>query len=273
LKLIGWFVLAVIVCYLLFVSIVRPSHDRQWVTENAILPYADITGDTVTVYNVRNNTYRSVSDFDAHYYDRTYDVSEIRTVDFVVAPFRPPSAHTFLTFGFANGEYVSISIEARREQGETYDIWKGMARQFEMMYIIADESDVIKLRTNYRDEGDVYMYPIKITTAKVQALFLDMISAVNRIAEKPEFYHTITNNCTSAIVGHVNSIASKESQIGFSYKHVLPAYSGELVYELGLIKDQEGRTFEELQKQYDIKARARACGDAIDFSACIRVVQ
>ena len=139
-----------------------------------------------------------------------------------------------------------------------------------MMYVVADESDVIKLRTNYREDGDVYMYPIHISKAKAQDLFLDMIREVNSLKDTPEFYNTITNNCTSALVNHVNSIATKEGQIDFSYKYVLPAYAGELAYDLGLIEGQEGKTFEELQSQYDIKEQARSCELATDFSACIR---
>jgi len=261
-------VLVLVIAYGIFVLIVRPSNNRDWVLDNQTLAYADITGDDMTIHNVRNNTYRNTFDFDVNYSDITYDLSKLNSVDFIVAPFHPPSAHTFMSFGFEDGKHVAISIEARREKDESYNIFKGLFRRFEMIYVIAEESDVIKLRTNYRDEGNVYVYPMKVSQAKAKSLFLDMIAEVNKLKDKPEFYNTITNNCTNALVRHVNDIADPESKIGFSWKYVLPAYAGRLVYDLGFIDDTG--TFEEIQSKYAIKEKAVSCGDATDFSACIR---
>ena len=263
-----WVVAILLAGYIIFLFVVSPSNNRDWVADNAVLSYADIKGDEVIIHNVRSNVYRSTLDFDSHYYDETYDLNKLYAVDFIVAPFHPPSAHTFMSFGFEDGKHVAISIEARREKDESYDIFKGMLRQFEMIYVIADEADVIKLRTNYRDDGTVYMYPIKVSKEKAKALFLDMLNKVNELKDKPEFYNTITNNCTSALVKHVNNIADPEAQIGFSWKYVLPAYAGNLAYDMGLINDTG--TFEELQKKYSIKAKAISCQDVVDFSKCIR---
>lgn len=260
--------LIIVISYLIFAVSVKPSNDRSWVKDNAVLTYAERDGDLLRVYNVRNFKYRAPLDFDVDYYNRTYDLSKLNSVDFIVAPFNPPSAHTFVSFGFEDGSHLAVSIEARREEGEFYNIFKGMFRRFEIVYVFADEADVVKLRTNFRSEGNVYMYPIKVSNEKAVALLMDMINTANGLVQKPMFYNTITNNCTVRLVRHVNAIASKDSKIGFSYKYMLPAYSDELVYEMGLINDTG--TFAELKEKYRITPKARACHDAADFAQCIR---
>jgi len=251
-----------------FAFFIKPSNDRDWVADNAILPHSVTNGDMMTIYNVRNNTYRSPIDFVPGYYDKTYNLAELNSVDFIVAPFNPPTAHTFVSFGFEDGSHVAISIEARREVGESYSVLKGMLRQFEMMYVVADEADVLKLRTNHRADGNVYLYPIKISQVKARALFVDMMNKANKLYQNPKFYNSITNNCTNALVQHVNNIAEKEAQIGFSWKYVLPAYSDKLAYDQGLINDTG--EFKDLKLKYLITPKAKTCGDASDFSACIR---
>lgn len=263
-------IIAILLCiaWVTFAYVTKPSNDRTWVTDNAILPHSVTNGDLMTIYNVRNYSYISPLEFTPAYYDKTYNLAELTSVDFIVAPFNPPTAHTFVSFGFKDGSHVAISIEARREVDESYSVLKGMFRQFEMMYVVADEADVLKLRTNHRADGDVYLYPIKVSQAKARALFTDMMNQANALYRKPQFYNSITNNCTNALVQHVNNIADEEAQIGFSWKYVLPAYSDKLVYDRGLIND-DGE-FEELKAKYLITPKAKSCGDAVDFSACIR---
>ena len=197
---IATFLIAGLAFYLLFQ---QPSNDRDWSLDNAVLPYAEFEDDTVTIHNVRNFDYESVLEYEPDYYTKTYDLSQIERVDFINEPFSGVAAHTFLSFGFENGDQVAVSIEVRREKDEFFNTFKGMLRQFELFYVIADERDVLRLRTNFR-KGDVYLYPIDISKNKAHDLFVDMLGQANSFREEPEFYNTIWNNCTTNIVDHVN---------------------------------------------------------------------
>src|SRR3712207_1927046 len=154
----------------------RPRNDRAWSPDQRLLPYAAFSGRTARVHNVRNASYRSTTDFDVAYDDRTYDLDALESVWFVVEPFSgmPGPAHTFLSFGFAGGQYVSISVEIRKEQGESFSPLKGLLRQYEITYVVADERDVVKLRTNYRRDS-VYLYPVRVEREKARALFVAML--------------------------------------------------------------------------------------------------
>lgn len=251
---------------LLWVSI-RPSHEREWSLDQAVLPYAVFDGEEVRVHNIRNFIYASTTSYTPQYYDKTFDLNAIRTVDYVVEPFSDfaGSAHTFLTFGFEGGDYLAISIEIRKEVGESFSAWKGLWKQYELMYVVADERDVIKLRSNYRNDL-VYVYPIAVPPEKVRSLFVEMLTAVNEIKEKPRFYNTLFDTCTTNIVKHVNSIAPKA--IPWSFKVLLPGYSDQLVYDLGLIDTD--LSFEEARARYLINERAAKYADSPDFSQKIR---
>lgn len=216
-----------------------PSNNRAWTPDQAVLPRADIAGDEITLYNIRNNVYRTKDDYDVRHYDKTVNIKNLTSVDYFVVPFddwRGP-AHTFLSFGFQNDdgndpEYVAISVEIRKGQGEKFSPWRGLFRQYELMYVVSDERDVVKLRTDYRDDP-VYRYPVKATPAKMRALFLDMIARVNKLHDKPEFYNTITNNCTSNLLTHVNAITP--GRLPWSLSAVFPAYSDTFAYQQGLL--------------------------------------
>lgn len=245
-----------------------PHNDRDWSVDNAVLPYAEFNdNDTVTIRNIRNFDYEHVLEYTPSYYDKTYDLSKINSVDFVNEPFSGVAAHTFLTFGFENGDQVAVSVEIRREKEEFYSALKGLLRQYELIYVIADERDVLRLRTNYR-KGDVYMYPIEISQQKARALFVDMLERANKLAFEPEFYNTITNNCTTNVVDHVNNIAEPEAQISPSFDSLFPAYSDRLAYDMDFI-DAEG-TFEDIKERFRVTDIAQKYNDDPAFSAKIR---
>jgi hypothetical protein len=173
-------------------------------------------------------------------------------------------AHTFLSFGFSDSQFVSISVEARREVGEEYALLKGMLRRYEVMYVIGDERDVIGLRALRGD--DVYLYPIRTTPAKVRALFVAMLERANQLEAEPEFYNTITNNCTTNILEHANSISP--GRIPYGREVLLPGYADELAQRLGLI--DADATIEQVRARYLINEKATAfAGDSL-FSLKIR---
>jgi hypothetical protein len=186
----------------------------------------------------------------------------------VLSPFgkdwRGP-AHSFLSFGFADSQFVAISMEARREKGEQYSLWKGMARQYEVIYVIADERDVIRLRTNVWGD-EVYVYPIRASKEKVRQLFVEMLEHANELHEHPEFYNTLWNNCTTTILHHANRVSSTKIPYGRSV--LLPGYADELAVKLGLI-DAEG-SVEEVRRRFLVNERARRFAADPLFSTRIR---
>lgn len=252
---------------LAFYLSIQPSNERNWTLDQQILPYAEFENDKVTIYNIRNNTYRSTDDYDVSYYNKTFDLDKMTQVYYIVEPFSDweGAAHTFFTFEFEDDEFVAISVEIRKEVGEQFTAWKGLFKQYELMYVVGDENDLIKLRTNYRKDR-VYFYPANTTKEKMRTLFVSMLERANKLKEEPEFYNTLTSTCTTNIVRHVNEITS--GRIPFSWKVLAPGYSDELAYELGLIPNDQ--PFETIRERYLITDEAQLHGNSSDFSLKIR---
>ena len=246
----------------------HPRSDRQWVPQQAVMAHAEIRGDSVHIARVRNFSYTTEEEFTPAYDDRRYDLTKLETVWFIVTPFskqwRGP-AHTFVSFGFADSQYVGISVEARREPGETYNAITGLFRQFELMYVIGDERDLIGSRAVYGGY-DVYVYPIRASRERIRALFLEMLARSNALATRPEFYNTLMNNCTSNVVDHVNHIVPRAVPHGI--KTVLPGYADEVAYSLGLIDNSI--SLEEARRRFRVNDQARRFATSPDFSRRIR---
>lgn len=270
LKYLGGLIALLVVAWVVFALIVRPSNDRDWATNQAVLPEVTFGSGTVSIRNIRNFTYRTTDDYTPRYEDATYNLAGLRRAWFIVEPFSgyAGAAHTFLSFEFTDGRFLAISVEIRKEKGESFSAWKGLLRRYELTYVIGDERDLVKLRSNYRHD-DVFVYPAKATPEKLRSLFVSMLERSERLRRQPEFYNTLTNTCTTAIVSHVNAIA--EGRIPFSWKMLFPAYSDELAADIGLIDDP--LPLPELRQKYRINERALACADRKDFSRCIRVVR
>lgn len=263
--------LAFLCAILIFLAVyfsIRPSNDRDWTPDQSILATAEIDGNAITFRNIRNFEYRSTTDYTPSYYDKTFDLEKIKAVYFIVEPFSgyKGAAHTFLSFEFEGDNFVAVSVEIRKEKGEIFSAYKGLMRQYELMYVIADERDVVKLRSNFRKDL-VYVYPAKTTKEKMQALFLDIANRVNELAEKPEFYNTITNTCTTNIFSHVNRITP--GRIPLSTELLLPENSDRKAFELGLI-DTDITSFEDVRKAFLINERAEQFADDPQFSLRIR---
>jgi hypothetical protein len=244
-----------------------PSHDRTWQKGLGVLPTAAINGDDLKLTNVRNCRYRSEEDLDLNYYDASYKLSDLETIDFVVVPFTdaPNLAHTMLSFGFRDGRHFVISVEARMEEGELYNPLYGALNQYELIYVIADERDAIPLRTRIRDV-DVYLFRAQTTPEGRISLLMNMLDRANGIARRPEFYDTFTNNCTTNLVHHVNQI--RPGRVPLDYRILLPAHSDRLAYNIGLI--DTSLPFEELRRRSLINRVSNLNRDAEDFSQKIR---
>lgn len=253
--------------YLLLVVLLRPSNARDWSLDQASLAHAEFIGDQVKIQNVRNAVYRSSADFDVHWETRNYDLSQVETLWFLVEPFsdwRGP-AHTFLSFGFADGRYLSISVEIRKEKGESFSPLFGLFRQYELIYVIADERDLITLRAKYRQDA-VFLYKMRATPEQIRAIFQSMLQRANQLVVQPEFYNTLNNTCTSNIVDQIDLIAP--GRIPLSYKTLLPAYSDDLSFDLGLIDTTLTRS--QYRAAHQINALVLQYADAPDFSTAIR---
>ena len=219
------------------------------------------------VSRVRDIEYLSDSDYTVRHYDKTYDLEKIVRVWFVVELFsdwRGP-AHTLLSFEFEGPEFVAISVEIRKEKGESYSVLKGLYRQYELMYVVADENDALKLRTNFRKDR-VYLYPVNASKEDVSSLFVDMLERANKLHRTPEFYNSLLNTCTTNIVLHINRIATKP--LPFSYKVLLPGYSDRLAYDVGLIDTE--LPFEQARTHFRIDPVAQELSEGSNFSVEIR---
>lgn len=248
---------------------IAPSNDREWQPDVAQLPYVTIDGERVTVHNVRNFTYRTETDYTPAYYTRTYDLAKLDSVDlYSVYWMGPAIAHTSLGFGCGGRDYLAVSIEARKELGEGYFSIKGFFRQYELIYIVADERDVVRLRTNFRKDPpeEVYRHRVPGPPENARRLFLEYIKNINAIKEHPRFYNTLTANCTDVIWmrAHVNP-----GRIPFSWKILASGYAPQYLYESGRLDTSV--SFEELRRRGCVNPVARAIGDVPDFSRRIRV--
>jgi hypothetical protein len=243
----------------------QPSNHRDWLPDVALLPYAAITGNQVTIHNIRNCNYRSETDFDVQHYDKTFDLEALRTVDLYLVTWGSPHiAHTMVSFGFTNGDYVCFSIETRKEKGEDYSAVKGLFRQFELTYIIADERDLVRLRTNYRQGEEVCLYRVQATPAQGRTLFLDYLRRANALHERAEWYNALTDNCTTAI----RTQRAASDRAPWDWRMLVNGHLDELLYEHGVI--DTNLPFAELKKLSHINPPARAADQAADFSQRIR---
>ena len=245
---------------------IEPRNDRPWQADVAELPTAEINGDRLTIRNVRNFEYRSETDFTPRWETRTYDLTKIQGLDMFMSYWGPRAiAHTVLSWQFEGAAPLAISIETRKEQGEEYSAVKGFFRQFELYYVLADERDLIRLRTNVRGE-EVYLYRLRPPPARARALLLAYLAKVNRLAKEPDWYNAFTHNCTTTIFLHVRDLGIPFS---WNWKMFLNGYLDEGAYGVGLIN--RSMPFEEMRARSAISSTAKGVQNEADFSAAIRV--
>jgi len=243
----------------------QPSNERDWQPDLAVLASADVVGSQVTLHNIRNCDYRTETDFDVRHYDKTFNLDRIQSADLYMVYWGSPSmAHTMVSFGFEGGDYVCFSIETRKEKGEGYSAVKGLFRQFELIYVVADERDVVRLRTNYRPGEDAYLFPLTASPAVVRNFFLDFLRRLNRLKDRPEWYSALTDNCTTGI----RTQRAASDRTPWDWRILVNGHGDELLYERGLIPTNV--PLAELKERAHINARAKAADKEADFSRLIR---
>jgi hypothetical protein len=244
---------------------ISPSHDRPWRPEVAVMPRAFIDGNRVQLTGVRNFDYRARDDFTVRYETRELQLSHLTGLDFYVSYFMPgPVGHTFLSFIFDNAPPLSISIETRPEVGESFAPIASIFKQFELIYVVGDERDLVGVRANYRHEA-VYLYRLNTSPDDARRLLLVYLARINELADRPEFYHLLTNSCTINIVRYANA-AGRTGRL--DVRHVLNGLIDGYLYYSGRIDTM--LPFEELRQRSLINGAAQAADSAPDFSQRIR---
>ena len=243
------------------------SNTRDWQPEVARAPYATINGDVITIYNLRNFDYRTENDFDARWEERAYDLSKLDSADIIAVYWAGKAiAHVMVSFGFAGKDYLTVSIETRKEKGENYSTLAGFFRQYELYYVVADERDAVRVRTTYRQpQEDVYVYRTNAPIKNIRRIFLDYIKTMNELRDRPSYYNTLTTNCTTSVMFHTRM--NQESP-PMSWKVLLSGYVPDYLYELGRL--DKTRSFVELERISRVNERARAAGSDAAFSQRIR---
>jgi len=255
---------------LVYWLLMPPSNDRDWQPDLATLAWADIAGEKVTIHNIRNCDYRTETDFTVRHYDKTFDLAKLNNDDFFLVYWGSPKiAHTMMSFDFEGQGSVCLSIETRKEKGEDYSTVKGFFRQYEIAYVVADERDLVRLRTNYREKGkgeDVYLYRLHVGPEFNRKVFLSYLREVNRLKERPQWYNALTDNCTTSIRKHTMPFLPNASP---DWRIIVNGYIDEMLYERKRL--DTSLPFAELKKQSYINPRAKSADKDPAFSQLIRV--
>jgi hypothetical protein len=244
---------------------IPPSNTRDWTPDVARVAQTTFDGSHVTIENVRNFKYRSETDYDDRWETRSYDLDKVRGVDMFLSYWGPTLiAHTIASWEFDDGQHLAISIETRKETGESYSALRGFFRQYELVYVVADERDLIGLRADYRGE-QVYIYRLRVSPAQARALLADYLQEANRLANNPRWYNALTSNCTTMIRYHAqNTIGSYP----LDWRILANGRADEMAYERGQI--DTNLPFDVLRAHSNITEKAKAADGSPDFSTLIR---
>lgn len=257
----AWFTL-VLTWWLLL----KPTNQGNWQPDVAEVAWAEINGDEVTLHNVRNCDYRSETDFTPRWETRRVRLSQLTGIDIAICYWGSPwMAHPIASFQFADAPPVCFSIETRKKVGQTYSAIGGLYRQYELIYIAADERDVLRLRSNFRTGEDVYLYRVTATPAQARERFGEYLRSLNTLREHPRWYNAITTNCTTAI----RQQHPTAERMPWDWRLLLNGKGDELMYERRTI-ETAGLPFAELKQRALINPAARASNNPLDFSARIR---
>jgi hypothetical protein len=247
---------------------IRPTGNRDWQPDVARQAWAEIHGDEITLHDVRNFEYRTETDYTPRWESRVVHLSKLTGVDIAITYWGSPwIAHPIVSFRFADSLPIAISIETRKAVGQSYSVIAGLYRQYELIFIPADERDVIRLRTNYRQGEDVYFYRTTASLEHARALFLAYLDRLNQLHNRPEFYNQLTDNCTTDI-RVVNAAARKGNVPRWNWRLLLNGKGDELLYERGAF--DRSLPFETLKERSLINKKAQAADASPDFSQLIR---
>jgi hypothetical protein len=252
-----------------YFEFVTPNPEEDWIPKHAQMPRVEIDGDKVRVTNVRNFTWHTATDFSPGYYDRTYDLSALSSVYYALSPIHgiDEVAHVWLCFGFSDGQHVAVSVEARLRKGASFRLLGSMFRQFQLIYVIGDERDVLGLRGAIW-KSEVRLYPARSTAEGRRALFLDMMRRAHALEEHPEFYNLFANNCMNNISYHLRRLGGLS--LPSELRLLLTGFSDQYAYDYGFI--DTNLPFEEARKAYRVDEWIQQTQLDEGFSARLREV-
>lgn len=247
-------------------SALAPSHDRLWADDVARLLAHRIDGERLILDNVRNFDWRTETDYTARWETREYDLRKLETADLFLSYWMGPHiAHTLVTFGFSDGRKLTLSLEIRKERTESFSALGGFFRRFEQVIIAADERDLIRTRSNARGE-EVYLYRLRAGPETLRAVLLDYLGRAEALRRQPEFYNTLTSNCTTILFELARRI---EPGLPLDYRLLASGHFAEYAYDQDALA--AGYSYAELQRRGHINARALAADrGGEDFSRAIR---
>ena len=260
-----WFIVA-FAGVLIWWILIPPSNERDWLPEYGRTPYATINGDLVTVHDIRNFDYQSEENFAIQYYDKTFNLDDLTSVDFALSYWDGNTriAHFIVSFGFRDQDYLAVSVETRREVGEKWSAIGGFFKQYELILILGDERDLLRLRTNFRKE-DVYLYRTVLTSEEGRDIFLNFLRQANRLHETPKFYNTITDNCMISLLPDFQEYRKNKS---FDIRLLANGLSDQMAYENGMIASE--LAFDDMKRRYYANQYVADGSGAADYSRLIR---
>ena len=246
----------------------KPTNTAAWQADVERPAWVESDGDRVIIHNLRNCDYRSETDYSNCWTDRTVNLSDLRGVDIFLTTWGVPwIAHPILSFQFGDGQHVAFSIEARYKVGQAYSAILGFFRQYELIFVVADERDVIRLRTNFRKDEEVFLYRGRVGPEAARAIFLTYVQYLNQLKDRPQWYNALTRNCTTTLDRQIASDVANPQP--WNYKILVNGTMDELLYNRGRMVT-DGLPFSDLKSKAHINAIARAADKYPDFSAIIR---
>jgi hypothetical protein len=243
---------------------ISASNNKNWAADVAHGITGIIDGDRLSVRNLRNFSWRSEADYTENWEQRTYDLSKLRSLDLFLGYWMGPAiAHTIMSFGFEDGRYLDFSIELRRTQNDQYSAVAGFFKTHELIYIGADERDLMTLR-KVRNE-QIELYRLRTPPERARALLVEYINQANDLAAHPRFYNTLTTNCTTTIFAMMRAVTSS---IPFDWRIILTGYMPSYLYEHGAVDTRI--SLEELRQRADVTSRIDPGLNEVEFSSQIR---
>ena len=243
----------------------KPSNQGNWQTDVSRPAWAEIQGDHITIHNFRVCDYRAELDYTCQWLSKSVDLQQINGVDLFMDWWGSPwIAHTILSFDVGGGQHVAFSIETRKQVGQTYSALLGFFRQYTLISVVSDERDVVRLRTNYRKDEELYLFHTAATPAFARALFLSYLNMTNQLHDHPVWYNAVTHNCTTEIY----TLAAMKGQY-LDWRILLNGKADQMAFQHGMLVT-DGLPYPAYKKQAWINPVAKAANDDPNFSARIR---